>query len=75
MSHHFTTLESQRREFRKDGVPVHQVTSRTSGAELRSAVDIEGIRTLPLAELIEMKLRSGLTEVVRKKEARFVPWI
>jgi hypothetical protein len=56
-------------------VPVHQVTSRTSGAELRSAVDIEGIRTLPLAELIEMKLRSGLTEVVRKKEARFVPWI
>ena len=55
-------------EFVKDRVPVHLVTPEQAGQnKVRSSV-IGGIRTVTLADLINIKLRSGLSNVLRAKD-------
>lgn len=54
-----------RREFVRELIPVHLVTPDQAGvAEVRS-VEVDGIRTATLADLIAMKLRSGTTNLLR----------
>jgi hypothetical protein len=60
--------DSERREFRKAGVPVHLVTSQLAGQEPTGPVERAGILTLDLARIVEMKLRSGSTNLLRAQD-------
>lgn len=60
--------DPERPEFLRDGLPVHLVTLDRTGARPRGIVEIEGIATLDLADLIEMKLRSGLANPLRAQD-------
>lgn len=55
----------RRREFRKGIVPVHIVLRDQTGDVLFKRREIEGILTVGLADLINMKLRSGTRSVAR----------
>lgn len=62
-------FDSAAREFSLGQVPVHLVTpdlvpDRPQG----EVVEIDGIRTLPLAALVSMKLRSGLGNLLRAQD-------
>src|SRR4051794_29226752 len=48
-----------RREFVRDGLPVPLVTTQEAGADVGETVEIDGVVTVALADLIAMKLRSG----------------
>jgi Nucleotidyltransferase of unknown function (DUF6036) len=52
-------LDSTHREFISDGIPVHLILPEPAGITLRRMIEIEGVLTVPLSDLIEMKLRSG----------------
>ena len=54
-----------RREFVRDGIPIHLVTSRHITDSLRKLAEIDGIRTVSLADLIAIKLRSGSANLLR----------
>ncbi|MFH0792439.1 MAG: hypothetical protein V2A74_00240 [bacterium] len=54
--------------FVKHGVPVHLVVPEQAGSAPGDSVEIEGIMTVPLAELINMKLRSGTRDVLRAQD-------
>jgi len=62
------TFDRGRREFVKLGVPVHLVLPEQIGALSTEAVEIEGITTVPLADLINMKLRSGSANLLRAQD-------
>lgn len=53
------TFNQERKEFVKHDVPVHLVLPDQVGALQEAAVEIEGITTVALVDLINMKLRSG----------------
>ena len=57
-----------RREFVRDGIPVHLVTAEQTGSSLQETVEIEGVVTVPLSDLIEMKLRSGSANLLRAQD-------
>jgi hypothetical protein len=59
-----------RREFVKGGVPVHIVTLDQLGTPPARIKDIERVRTVSLADLISMKLRSGTKSVLRAIDRR-----
>jgi hypothetical protein len=66
-SHGFSH-DPDRREFVRDGIPVHLVpTEQTGMTELRT-IEMEGILTVPLADLIAMKLRSGTKNLLRAQD-------
>jgi len=52
-------------EFHKRGVPVHLVTSEQVRIPPRKIMEIDDIRTVGLADLINMKLDSGLRDPLR----------
>lgn len=54
-----------RREFVRRSIPVHFVTARQVPDSPKQIVEIEGIRTVSLEDLIAMKLRSGTTNLLR----------
>ena len=56
------------REFVRDGVPVHLVTREHITSPPRETIEIEGITTVSLADLIEMKLESGSKNVLRAQD-------
>ncbi len=58
----------ERREFVRDSIPVYLVTAEQTGIELRDTQEIEGIVTVPLSDLIAMKLRSGSTNLLRAQD-------
>lgn len=58
----------ERREFVRDGVPVHLVTPEQTGLRLDRTTEIDGIVTVPLADLIAMKLRSGSQNLLRAQD-------
>jgi len=61
--------DTKRREFVKQGVPVHLVRPEDAGIEKRGeAKVIDGITTASLADQIEMKLRSGTTQPLRAQD-------
>jgi hypothetical protein len=62
------TFDADTREFRKRGVPTHLVTRNEVGSRAFRFIDIDGIRTVSLADLICMKLRSGRDNLLRARD-------
>lgn len=62
------TFDRKRREFVKQGVPVHLVLPEQVETLPTETVDIEGVTTVTLAELINMKLRSGSRSLLRAQD-------
>jgi hypothetical protein len=60
--------DEARREFVRDGVPVHLVTRDQVARAPKKSIEIEGITTVSLADLIEMKLESGSKNVLRAQD-------
>jgi len=56
------------REFVKRDVPVHLVTPAQIGSRQLHYEDIDGIRTVSLADLINIKLRSGRDNILRARD-------
>ncbi len=54
-----------RREFVRDGIPVHIVPPEDVSVVPREFEVVEGIRTVALSALIDMKLASGLKNILR----------
>lgn len=61
-------LDRKRRELMRDSVPVHIVTPAETGFAPQRRLDIDGIQTVPLADLINMKLRSGMSNMLRAQD-------
>jgi hypothetical protein len=59
---------AKRREFVRGEVPVHLVTREQIAKPPRESVEIEGITTVSLADLIEMKLQSGSKNILRAQD-------
>lgn len=57
-----------RREFVRDDIPVHLVLPEQAGMTSSQTVEIQGIDTVPLADLIAMKLRSGTANMLRAQD-------
>ncbi len=49
-------------------IPVHLVTAEQTGVNLSVVKEIEGILTVSLSDLIEMKLRSGSSNLLRHQD-------
>lgn len=62
------TFDAGRREFVREGVPVHLVLLEQLGVPPREIVEIDGVTTVSLADLIAMKLRSGLKHLLRAQD-------
>jgi len=62
------TFDKQARQFEKDGVPVQLVTPEHVPDAPTELIDIDGIRTVSLADLITIKLRSGGENVLRAQD-------
>lgn len=58
----------ERKEFVKSGVPVHVVTRSQLTTPPSQFQDIRGLQTVSLADLINMKLRSGTRNILRAKD-------
>jgi hypothetical protein len=58
-------FDEQRREFVRYGVPVEFVTRDLVAKPPRRTVEIDGVITIGLADLIGMKLESGSTNLLR----------
>ena len=54
-----------RREFVRRSIPIHFVTARQVPDSPKRIVEIEGVRTVSLEDLIAMKLRSGTANLLR----------
>jgi Nucleotidyltransferase of unknown function (DUF6036) len=62
------TWDAPARQFSKDGVPVHLVTTTHMPTPPAQYEDVQGIRTVSLADLINMKLASGTANVLRAQD-------
>jgi hypothetical protein len=62
------TFDPDRREFVKQGVPVQLVLPEQVGELSTAAVDIEGVTTVTLTDLINMRLRRGSTSPLRAQD-------
>lgn len=65
---HDFTFSSQRREFAKHDVPVHLVRSDELGRAPTQFVTIDGIITVALPDLINIKLASGSRNILRAQD-------
>jgi hypothetical protein len=65
---HGFTVDREKRELIKQGIPVHLVLPEQVGFPLKASVEIEGITTATLADLIGMKLQSGSTNLLRAQD-------
>jgi hypothetical protein len=61
-------FDPSRREFRRDLVPIHIVRPDQVPDNPREYVEIDGIGTVSLADLITMKLRSGSSNLLRAQD-------
>ncbi len=59
---------AQRREFSRGGIPVQLVTEQQTGAAPRAYDEREGVRIVSLPDLVNMKLRSGLSSPARAQD-------
>ncbi len=57
-----------KKEFVRSGIPVHLVTLEQLKQAPRKMVEIEGITTVSLEDLIEIKLRSGSSNILRAQD-------
>jgi hypothetical protein len=62
------TFDPQRKEFSREGVPVHLVGPDLAGPVPQRPVEIEGIATVSLPRLLNMKLRTGTANVLRAQD-------
>jgi hypothetical protein len=62
------SLDRARREFVRDKLVVHIVRPEQVPIPPREVVEIDGVTTVSLADLIAMKLRSGLARVTRAQD-------
>lgn len=62
------SFDSARREFTHSGVPVHLVTAEQVGATPMEFLTIDDVRTVSLADLMNMKLRSGTRSMLRAQD-------
>jgi hypothetical protein len=62
------TFNSAKREFLIGNIPVHLVTLDQTGFAPTHLVDIEEIRTVSLADLISLKLSSGIGNIRRTRD-------
>jgi hypothetical protein len=62
------TYDEKRREFTREGVPLYLVTREQVAKPPREILEIEGITTVGLADLIEMKLASGMRNMLRAQD-------
>ena len=60
--------DEKRRAFTREGVPLYPVTLEQVAKPPRETVEIEGITTVGLADLIEMKSSSGVRNMLRAQE-------
>lgn len=60
--------DATRREFVKGAVPVHLVTTAHVPSPPNQIIEIDGVRTVSLADLINLKLRSGTTQLLRAQD-------
>jgi len=65
---HGFTFDQRERAFVKHGVPIHPMLLEQAGLSPKKAVTIEGVTTVTLADLIDMKLRSGSTNLLRAQD-------
>jgi hypothetical protein len=65
---HGFTLDSARGESVREGIPAHLVLPDQAGPLSGDRVEIDGITTVPLADLIAMKLRSGTANLLRAQD-------
>jgi hypothetical protein len=56
------------KEFARGDVPVHIVRTDQVSKPLRKTIEIDGIDTVSLADLIEMKLESGSKNILRAQD-------
>ncbi len=61
-------VDAEKKEFVRDGVPIQLVTIDQLKQPPRKTVEIEGITTVSLEDLIEIKLRSGSSNVLRVQD-------
>ncbi len=62
------THDPARRGFVRDGIPVRLVPLEQTGMTELRTIEMEGILTVPLADLIAMKLRSGTKNLLRAQD-------
>lgn len=65
---HGSQFDASRKEFIREGIPIHVVTLEQLKQPPRSVVEIEEVTTVSLADLIEMKLRSGSASLLRTQD-------
>ena len=61
------TFDPKDREFRQDNVPVHLVTGQQTAAP-KELIDLDDVRTVSLADLINMKLHAGTRNILRAQD-------
>lgn len=62
------TFDANRREFEHDGVPVHLVPADMALPAPRETIEREGVLTVSLIDLINLKLTSGLKSLARAQD-------
>lgn len=62
------TYDEASREFRRGGVPLHLITREQISNPPRETVEIDGVTTVGLADLVEMKLASGTKNMLRAQD-------
>lgn len=65
---HGFRFERKEKAFIKHGVPVHLVLPEQVGTSLEEPIEIDGVITASLADLIAMKLRTGSTNLLRAQD-------
>lgn len=60
--------DAKHKQFSKAGVPVQIVTPQHVSTPPRQYQDLQGIRTVSLADLINIKLRSGSSNILRAQD-------
>lgn len=61
-------FDGRKREFRRAGIPVHVVTDEETGGAPKRVSEIRKITTVSLADLVNMKLRSGTASILRAQD-------
>jgi hypothetical protein len=61
-------FDAKKKEFVCDGVPVHLVPQEMAQLPPGDFVEMEGVTTLRLADLVSVKLRSGLSSRLRAQD-------
>jgi hypothetical protein len=62
------TFDAMRKEYMLDGVPVQLVPPELAVPAPREPVELDGVLTISLADLINLKLHSGLKNVARAQD-------